>query len=227
MGDPALVLSPVLVGSVDAALSQDHGVHVEAARVVAHVLVGRALAAAVRAVEVEKLRLLARSVVVVELAVDLVGRGVDDRRVAVVHAHRLEHIEGAARVDVEIGVWIDERSRHRHLRREVKHRVLVRYVPGNGGGVPDVLLDEGRAVGVAREQPLQIPLRSRAAEVVEQRDLPAFLDQVRRGVDAEKTCAAGDQDPAAVRGRGWVRRPGLGEPLVGVHRRYVSQSKCP
>ena len=57
MGDPALVFGAELVRPVDAAHAKDDRRQAERARVVEHVLVGRALRAAVRAVEVERARL--------------------------------------------------------------------------------------------------------------------------------------------------------------------------
>jgi hypothetical protein len=57
VGDPALVLGAELALPVDAAHPEHHRAQAVAARVVVHVLVGRALRAAVRAVEVERPRL--------------------------------------------------------------------------------------------------------------------------------------------------------------------------
>src|SRR6266850_6508366 len=102
MGNPALVLGSVLVSAVDAALPQDDGIHAKAAGIVADVLVGGALAAAIRAVEVDGLAFFTGNVVSVELSIDLVRRCEDKRRVRIVQARGLQDVEGAARVDVEV-----------------------------------------------------------------------------------------------------------------------------
>ncbi len=72
--DPTLVFGAVLMGAVDAALPEDDRVHVEAARVVPHVLIGRAFAAAVRAVKVDRLAFFTGNVVPVELSIHLISR---------------------------------------------------------------------------------------------------------------------------------------------------------
>src|SRR6267378_5399772 len=108
MGYPALVLGSVLVGAVDAALPQDDGIHAKAAGVVANVLVGSALAAAVRAVEVDRLAFFTGNVVSVELSIHLIRRCENKRRLRIVQPRGLQEIESAARVDVEIRARVDE-----------------------------------------------------------------------------------------------------------------------
>ena len=111
MGDPALVLGAHLARAVDAAHAQHRGRQAEGAGVVEHVLVGRALGAAVGRVEVERPVLadavradagVARRVGVAlavqrhvgEVAVDLVGAGEDERhRLAAPAAERLQQRE--------------------------------------------------------------------------------------------------------------------------------------
>ena len=228
VGHPPLVLGAVLVGAVDAALAEHDRVHAEAARVVAHVLVGRAFAAAVRAVEVDRLGLFTGTVVVVELSIHLIRRCKDERRVVVVRADRLQHVERAARVDVEVRVGVEQRGGHRHLAGKMEDGVLVLHVPRKGARVPHVLFNECDPVGVLGDEPLQVALGARTAQVVEQADVPAVLDQVDRGVDAQEAGAACDEDPAfGVTRKRW-RRLGLGQPLRGVHcRAYVSRWICP
>src|ERR1700687_1682618 len=171
--DPALILGAVLVSAVDTALAEDHCVHVEAARVVPDVLVGGAFAAHVRAVEVERRRFLARTAVVVELSVHLVGRGEDERCFGVVLAGRLEEVQRAASVDLEIGFRVDQGCGHRHLGGEVEDRILVLDLLGQGAGVSDVLFDEGGAGRMLRDEPPEVSLCTAAAQVVENRNVPA------------------------------------------------------
>ena len=194
VGDPSLVFGAVLMGAVDAALAEHHGVHVEAARVIPNVLVGRALAASVWTVEVERLRLLAGATLVVELSVDLVGRGEDERCLRIVLTRCLEEVEGAAGVDVEIGARIDDRSGHGDLGGEVKDCVLVFDVLRDRGRIPHVLFNECDPGRMLRDEPLQVSFRARAAQVVEDRRVPALPDEVRGRIDSKESCATGDED---------------------------------
>ena len=54
MGDPSLILGPHLAMPVDAAHPQHRGRHAVAARIIQHILVGRALGTAIGRVEVER-----------------------------------------------------------------------------------------------------------------------------------------------------------------------------
>ena len=88
--------------AIDAALSQHDSVHVEAARVVPDVLVRRALAAPIGAVEIDRLALFTGDVVVLELSVDLVRRCEHKRHLGIVLARCLQEVQRAPRVDVEV-----------------------------------------------------------------------------------------------------------------------------
>src|SRR5262249_3103356 len=119
-GDPALVLDAELAPAVDAGLSEDDGPQAIDAGVIPHVLVGGALAAAVGGVEVERFGLgdAARTVAkgvpavallhahVLEPAVDLVGRSVEERRGGRVTPGGLEQVEGPERIHLEVVPWL-------------------------------------------------------------------------------------------------------------------------
>ena len=145
----------------------------------------------------------------------------------VVDTHGFEHVERAAGVDVEVGAGVGQRRRDRDLPGEMEDGVLVGHVLGQRGRVSHVLFDEGDAVGIPGDDPLEVPFRTRAAEVVEQGDVPAVLDQVDGGVDAQEAGSPGDQDPPL--------RPGgrrlfliCDVPRVGIHRgAYLIRSICP
>jgi len=219
---PSLVFRPVLMRAVDAALAQDDRVHVKAARVVPDVLIGGSFAASVRAVEVDRLALFTGNVVLVELSVHLIRRCENKRRLGVVQAGGLQEIESAARVDVEVSDGIDQRGGHRDLPREVEDRVLVLHLVDQSAGIPHVLFDEGRARGMARDQPLEVSLGAWPAEVVEHGHVPPVVDQADRRVDAEKARAAGDEDTPAGIGPGRARfsasgRFGFVDQRRGIH----------
>ena len=90
------------MSAIDAALAQNHSVHVEAARVVPHVLVGRPLAASVWTVEVDWLRLFTGPVARLELSIHLVRRGEHHRRLRVVLTGGFEEVQRASSVDLEV-----------------------------------------------------------------------------------------------------------------------------
>src|SRR5256886_13156468 len=101
---------------------------------------------------------------------------------------------------------------------------LVPDVLGESGPVPHVLFNEGDPVRVLGEEPLEVALGARPAEVVEQGDLPALLDQVDGRVDVEELGPARDENSAARFGRHGRRGLGFRQTLAGVHcGAYVSR----
>ena len=174
--------------------------------------------------EVDRLGLFTGTVVVVELSIHLIRRCKDERRVVVVRADRLQHVERAARIDVEIGARVDQGGGDGYLPRQMEHGVLVPDVLGESAPVPHVLFNEGDPVRVLGEEPLEVALGARPAEVVEQGDLPALLDQVDGRVDAEEPGPARDENPAARLGRHGRRGLGFRQTLAWVHcGAYVSR----
>ena len=193
MRDPALVLCAVLVRAVDAALPQHDSVHVEAARVVAHVLVGRALAAPVWAVEVDGLRLFTGDVVFRQLAVHLVRRCEDECRLWAVQARGFEEVERAARIDLEIRDRIHKRCGHGHLACQVHDRVLAFQMSVEACVVAEVVFHELDAGAVVFLQPCEVAVGAGAAEVVEHSHVPALAGHVRGGVHSEEAGASADE----------------------------------
>jgi len=147
-------------------------------------------------VKVDRLALFTSDVVLVELSIHLVRRCENKRRFRIVLPRRLEHVQSAARIDVEIGDRVHERRGHSDLARQMEDCVLAFDVVAQGVGVPHVLFDEGRFGRMLGDQPFQVALGPWAAEVVEQGDVPTVLDHADRGVDSEESRAAGDQDPS-------------------------------
>ncbi len=138
MRDPALVLGPALARPVDAAHAQHGGGQAETAGGLEHVLVRRALGAAIGRVEIER-PAFADAVVadirvdwhigvggplqlhVGEIAIDLVRAREDEGHGLAAPAQRIQQAEGAAEVDVEILARVDQAGRHRDLGGEVEH----------------------------------------------------------------------------------------------------------
>jgi hypothetical protein len=230
MGDPALVLGAELARAVDAAHAQHRGRQAEGPGVVEHVLVGRALGAAVGGGEVEsgglvdavaaQGRVLGRVAAggeagrhAGEAAVDLVGAGEDERRAGRLGAQGLENVEGAAGVHLEVLGGVGEAVGHRDLTCEVEDG------GGDGDGVGDGVAvahvgglgDDAGAVAVA--QPVEVLRDAGAAEVVEDDDLAALRQQRVGEVRADEARAPGDQD-----GIGRPRAAGAGDRDLAAHR---------
>ncbi len=214
--DPALVVGGELAAAVDGGVAKDDGVQAEAARVVEHVLVGGALGAAVGRVELDgggfvdaalmRARLVARlgfdEVEVFEIAVDLVGGGVDDGGVAACTART------ASRTLMEPSTLISK-SRRGLCMVVVMATWPARWKMTSGltlpddrfdvEGVADVAVDEVHWVAFGRReraQPCQILGRTVARQIVEDGDVVVFgvlLQQVRRQVGADEAAASGDQ----------------------------------
>src|SRR4051794_27602013 len=223
MRHPALVLGPHLAWAIDAAHAHDRGRHAEAAGIVEDVLVGGALRAAIGRVEIERAiladalrahRRIARQIGVVgrveddvgEIAVDLVGRGEDERGRVVPPAQRLEEAERALHVDVEILARRDEARRHRDLRREMEHRLGVPRRGGDAALVADVADDARYPLRVAALEPGEIALDARPGERVVDEHVVALAGEPVGKVRADEPGAAGDEDRAAPDERG----PGRG-----------------
>jgi len=217
VGDPALVLGAELVRAVDAAHAEHRGGQPEAARVVEDVLLGARLRAAVRragldgpllvdaaaverAVDRAPASALADQREVRQRAVDLVGGRVEQGRRRRLRAQRLEHLERAGGVDVEVAARIDEARRDRGLPGEVE----LRRRAGERGAEPATVADVGDhrfdpgAVGLA--QPGQVSLDAGARQVVVDPDAVPGAREVRGEVGADEAGAAEDRDGAEVGG---------------------------
>ena len=208
-GHPALVLHPELARPVDARLPERGGGDAVDPGEVERVLVGGALRAAIGRKEIERLGLadavrpVAVGVAVAaqlglggrDLAVDLVGRCEDEDGFRTVHPHGIEHVEGAERIDGEIGARVGHGRRDRHLGRQMQHRVepAFREDAVDGGLVAhvDLLEIEGRAVA----QPDEVLVRPRPGEIVEYRYVPVPCPEVACRIAADEPGPARDQNP--------------------------------
>src|SRR3954451_4387251 len=233
VGDPPLVLGAELVGPVDAAHAEDRRAQAVTARVVEHVLVRRPLRAAVGAVEVEPAvlgeaagaqDLVARLVAlpaagqgeVLHAAVDLVGRGEEEGGGVLPRAHGVQHVEGAAHVDVEVVPGIDQAGGHRHLGREVEDGLDAGHRPPHGERIAHVGHFDGNAVAVGLAQPVEVVLHAGAREVVEQPHAPPRGGDPVRQVGADEAGAAGDQDGLSAPCAGAADLGQLADPLPAV-----------
>ena len=155
----------------------------EAARVVEHVLVGRALRAAVGAVEVERPRFgdavrahcrhrsagsagpRSRSARSLKAAVDLVGRGEEHRAAAPACARAASStLSVPCALIAKSSCGLDEAGRHRDLRREVEDLAAARRPrasPRRRRGCRRPATS--RRVAMLLAQPLQVPLDARDA----------------------------------------------------------------
>ncbi len=210
--DPALVVGGELAATVDGGVAEDDGVEAEAAGVVEHVLVGGTFGAAVGRVELDGGRLVDAVLVgarlpagggldeveVLEVAVDLVGGGVDDGRVRRVLADGFEDVDGAEDVDLEVAARRLHAGGHGDLAGEVEDDVRGDAFNGlfDVEGVADVAVDELDWAGLdraERTEPGEVFRRAVAGEGVEYGDLFATVHEVGGEVGADEAGASGDK----------------------------------
>jgi hypothetical protein len=132
---------------------------------------------------------------VLEVAVHLVGRREDDARRGGLRARGLEHVERAARVDLEVLHRVDEAGGDGHLRGEVEDLAAAGDGRAHGGGVAHVLLVHLEPLAVPPAQPGQVLLHAGAREVVEDAHPTSRAQQPVGEVGAHEAGAAGDQHP--------------------------------
>ena len=136
------------------------------------------------------------------VAVDLVGRAEDERRVRAMRPGRLEQVQGAVRVDAEVGLRLARRPVVRRLRGGVHDDLDRGCVLGEQAlhalGIPDVELVRAE-LGVGPPQLLgdgcgrRVRAEECAAHVVlDPDDVEALRHQVAHGLRADQTAGAGD-----------------------------------
>lgn len=215
VGDPALVLVAHLARTVDAAHPHHRRRDAEAAGVVEDVLVRRSLGAAVGRVEVEGPGLadaapaqvrIGRQIGVADrlqgdvgqVAVDLVGRGVEERHRPRLRPQGLQQVHGAEEVDLHVGPRRGEARRHRHLGGEVEHRAGLRHRAAELLDVADVGDDRDDPGAVALPQPREVGLDAGAREDVVDDHRVAVGREAVGQVGTDEPGAPGDEDrPAA------------------------------
>src|SRR5579862_7348089 len=130
---------------------------------------------------------------ILHLAVDLVGRGIDEEAFRTLEADGFEQIEGTERVDFEVLAGIGDRSGYRDLRGEVQNCLRSQLVddPFQRIAVTDVGAFEANLF--LAPQPVEILRRPTSREIVEDGDRPAPFVKVSRRIDANEAGASGDQ----------------------------------
>src|SRR5690606_12940072 len=93
-----------------------------------------------------------------EIAVDLVGASEEQRRRCGQRPKRLEQVQRAARVRIEVLAWTVEAGGHRNLGGEMEHRLRPRQPVAPEIRIPDVRDLQLDALAMAGEQPFQILL---------------------------------------------------------------------
>ena len=125
---------------------------------------------------------------VFEIAVDLVGRAVEDRRAPIRHSpDGLEDVEGSQRVRFEVGAGIGDARCDGDLRGEMEHGI------GVGMGLEE-LVHQARVADVGLDdvldpvlaEPLDVAPGTTAAHVIDDHHLVARLMESRRGVRADE-----------------------------------------
>ncbi len=137
-----------------------------------------------------------------EVAIDLVGRGEDQRHAIPAAAQRLQQVERPCDVDREIVARIDHARRDRDLRGQVEHRLRVGGGVGQHGIVADVGDHGFDQVAVVRLQPVEIGLHPGTRERVVDADAVAVGGEAIGKVRTDEPGAAGDEDGAIVHNHG-------------------------
>jgi hypothetical protein len=173
-----------------------------------HVLVGGALGAAVRRVEIERLRLsyaiweIGILVATVPLhdhgffhsAIDLVRRSEDQECFGATFTHRFEQVEGSEDVALEVLARISHRGSHGYLAGAVKDHVET--IGSHGledlAGEPEI--EFGELEIATASQPLEIPLSAAARKIIPDRYFPAGLHEASRSIYADEAGPSGDEN---------------------------------
>jgi len=211
VGNPTLIFRSELAGSVDAAHPQRGGAQAIDACIVADIVVGGSLGAAVRTIEVEgggfgdaatnssvsddvALAVPNKGAGRKQPAVDLVGGGKHYGRPRIVVSQGLQHVQSAARVDLEIVNRPVEACRHRDLSRKMQNRGGTRHRPLDLIDVANVGRLDRDPIAVPLLQPSYIFLRAVSRHVVEHQDGHAPGRKRIGYITSDKSAAAGDQN---------------------------------
>ena len=126
-------------------------------------------------------------------AVHLVGGRIDERRFGVDRPRAFEHVERAERVGVKIIARIAHAERHCDLPRKMQddidvRMILKRFQHGRPVGDVDVHVRDLALL----LQPLQVVIRPRARQIIDDYDFVASLQITSRCVTTDESGAAGD-----------------------------------
>ena len=114
---------------------------------------------------------------------------------------RLQHVERAQGIRLEVGARVDDGRRHRGLTRKMVDRLLARCGAQDRRVIPDVALDEvERACAEGGAQPFQVRRAASPRQIVKYRHPVTRLNAGRGKIAADEAGAAGDQNahPASV-----------------------------
>jgi hypothetical protein len=130
---------------------------------------------------------------IVHLAVDLVGRRIDEEAFRAFAADGIEHVECAERVVFKVFTRVCNRSGNRNLSGQVQHRAWPRFVhdPLHRAVIADVSMLETNLL--LASQPIEILRRATSRKIVENGHGPAPFVKVARRIDADESGASRNQ----------------------------------
>ena len=204
---PSLVFRTKLVRPVNARHPEHDRRQPVDAMVVANVLIRRALRTTIRRMKVQRasprhairkiLEFVPRRTldnpIMFQPAVNFIRRRVEESWHRLLPPGCFEHVHRSLRVDRKILLRICDRSRHRHLRGQMKHRLRPFHRLFHGAVVSHVTLHELYPLAVLPPKPVEILLHAGAADVVEQNHLMPLAQQPIRQIRADKSNPAGNQ----------------------------------
>ena len=130
---------------------------------------------------------------VLHLAIDLVGRGIDEEAFRALEANGFEHIERANRVDLEILARIGDGSGDRDLRRKMQHCVRSQFANETLDRVAVTDIGALETDLPLAPQPIEIVLRATPRQIVENGNRPALLVKMLGRIHADEPGAPRDQ----------------------------------
>ena len=128
-----------------------------------------------------------------QLAVNLVARGVNDGRLQLPQPNAFQHIERAEDIGLEIPLRVAHRGGHRHLPGQVKQRVRPDLFDQPVHIAEDANVAMNELDAPQRKQPAEIVGGAKPPQVVQKRHLPPLLAQPGRDIAADKPAPAGYQ----------------------------------
>lgn len=200
VGYPSLVFVAELAWTVNAGHSQNDCGETIDAMVVANVLVGGALRAAIRGMKIKRAGFgdpvwpIGEFVASVALhhsrmldpAVDFIGRSEQHDGPWLKKPRCFQHVKSSQGVDLKIFLGVRDRSGHSNLRGKMEDHLRASHRFFERVEIPYVSFHELKTSPVLPAEPREVLLNTRAAEIVEKDDVVSLAKQSIRQITADE-----------------------------------------